>query len=208
MSEATATRERLVETARKLFWHQGYSATGVAQILKEAGARSGSLYYFFPTKEDLLREVLERYKGMLMPAVMEPVFAKIEDPIARVFGVLDAYRRGLLFTEFNGGCPIGNLALELSDAHPEVRKLIADNFTGWKDHIKACLEAAGDRLPADVDRNQLASFVLTVMEGAVMQCRAYRSQEPFDAAIAQLHDHFNRLEQHKSRERPTPHAGA
>ena len=99
MAESTATKDRLVETARKLFWNQGYSATGVAQILKEAGAKSGSLYYFFPTKEDLLREVLERYKTLLMPAVMEPVFAKITDPIERVFGVLDAYRRGLLYTE-------------------------------------------------------------------------------------------------------------
>ena len=193
MAESTATKDRLVETARKLFWHQGYSATGVAQILKEAGARSGSLYYFFPTKEELLREVLERYKLLLMPVVMEPVFAKISDPIERIFGVLDAYRRGLLFTEFNGGCPIGNLALELSDAHPEVRQLIAENFTGWVDQIRACLDAAADRLPADVDCGQLASFVLTVMEGAVMQCRAYRSQAPFDAAMAQLRDHFNRL---------------
>src|SRR5687768_2742544 len=99
MTDSTDTRERLVDTARKLFWNQGYSATGVAQILKEAGAKSGSLYYFFPTKQDLLREVLERYKSLLMPAVMEPVFSKIEDPIERVFGVLDAYRRGLLYTE-------------------------------------------------------------------------------------------------------------
>ena len=193
MTDPIDTRERLVNTARKLFWNQGFSATGVAQILKEAGAKSGSLYYFFPTKEDLLREVLERYKSLLMPAVMEPVFAKIDDPIERIFGVLDAYRRGLLYTEFNGGCPIGNLALELSDAHPEVRQLIAENFTGWVDQIRGCLDAAADRLPDDVDRAQLASFVLTVMEGAVMQCRAYRSQAPFDAAIAQLRDHFNRL---------------
>jgi hypothetical protein len=40
------------------------------------------------------------------------------------------------------------------------------------------------------------------MEGAVMQCRAYRSQAPFDAAIAQLRDHFNRL----MREARQPHA--
>jgi AcrR family transcriptional regulator len=194
MPKTVDTRDRLVATARKLFWQQGYSATGVAQILKEAQARSGSLYHFFPTKEDLLKAVLEEYKLMLMPAVMEPVFQKVADPIERVFGVLDAYRRGLLYSEFNAGCPIGNLALELSDAHPEVRQLIAENFTGWMEQIRACLESAGERLPADLDRNSLASFILTVMEGAVMQCRAYRSQEPFDAAISQLRDHFRRLQ--------------
>ena len=48
------TRDRLVEAARTLFWKHGYASTGIAQILKEADAGSGSLYYFFPTKEDLL----------------------------------------------------------------------------------------------------------------------------------------------------------
>jgi TetR/AcrR family transcriptional regulator, transcriptional repressor for nem operon len=58
----TGTRERLVEAARDLFLLQGYHATGVAEIVKTADARMGSLYYFFPTKEDLLIAVLEWYR--------------------------------------------------------------------------------------------------------------------------------------------------
>ena len=61
------TRKRLVETARRLFHEQGYTATGIAQILDAAKARSGSLYYFFPTKEDLVLAVLEKYKDLLAP---------------------------------------------------------------------------------------------------------------------------------------------
>jgi TetR/AcrR family transcriptional regulator, transcriptional repressor for nem operon len=187
------TRERLVEAARTLFWEQGYTATGIAQILKRADAGSGSLYYFFPTKEDLLLAVLEWYRENLGPAVVEPVFARVSDPIERIFGILDGYRQGLLATGFHRGCPIGNLSLELADSHPAARELLAANFTGWRGAIERCLAEAAGRLPDPVDRESLALFVLTTMEGAVMLARAYRGIEPYDAAVTQLRDYFDRL---------------
>jgi AcrR family transcriptional regulator len=189
----TETRDRLVEAARKLFWEQGYGATGIAQILKAADAGSGSLYYFFPTKEDLLLAVLEWYKAMLGPMVTEPVFQRLSDPIERVFGVLNGYRQQLLQTNFEHGCPIGSLALELSNSHPAARDLIAQNFSGWRDAIQKCFDDAADRLPAHTDTQQLALFVLTTMEGAVMLARTYRSIEPYDTAVTQLRDYFERL---------------
>lgn len=186
----TETRERILEVARKLFWEQGYTATGIAQILRAADARSGSLYYFFPTKEDLLLAVLERYQDMLEPMVVRPVFEHVRDPIERIFGILDGYRRLLVATKYQHGCPIGNLALEVSNAQPPARKLLAENFTGWRKVIEQCLAGAAGCLPASLDREQLALFVLTTMEGAVMLARTYQSLEPYDAAIAQLRDYF------------------
>lgn len=192
-ADALDTRSRLVETARVLFLQQGYGATGVKQILAAAGANSGSLYHYFPTKEDLLLAVLDRYRDLLRPLVIDPVFSRIADPVERIFGVLDGYRRMLEITGCRQGCPIGNLALELSDDHPAVRSLIAANFTGWRTAILECLDAAADRLPDDVDRSALASFVLSVMEGGVMQARAYASPAPFEEAVSMLRDHFDRL---------------
>jgi TetR/AcrR family transcriptional repressor of nem operon len=193
MNPKTETRERLVDVARNLFWKQGYATTGIAEILKEADAGSGSLYYFFPTKEDLLLAVLDWYKANLWAQVITPVFERVSDPIERVFGILDGYRQGLLYTKFVQGCPVGNLALELSNSHPSARKLIADNFTGWREAIKQCLDAAAGRLPAATDTGELALFVLTTMEGAVMLARSYRSIEPYDNAVTRLRDYFERL---------------
>lgn len=187
------TRDRLIEAARELFYLQGFEATSVAEILEKADVRSGSLYYYFSSKEDLLLAVLEKYKEMLWPMVIEPVFERTGDPIARVFGILEGYRMGLVYTNFTGGCPIGNLALELSDHHPAARERIAQNFEGWRAAIRLCFEEAGERLPAAVDRDALATFVLTVMEGAVMQARAHGSIAPFDASMAMLRDYIDRL---------------
>lgn len=187
------TRTRILETASRLFHEQGYAATGVATILREAGVNSGSLYHFFPSKEALLIGVLAWYQTMLGPLIMEPVEAAETDPVERIFVLLAVYRRGLAETDCRLGCPIGNLALEVSDTHPEVRPEIDVNFVRWAAWVERWLDEAGDRLPAATDRGALARFVLTVMEGGLMQARAADDLRPFDQAVALLRDYFDRL---------------
>jgi len=100
---------------------------------------------------------------------------------------------GLSYTACTGGCPIGNLSIEIGDRMPRAREKLAENFENWRLAVRGCLEAAGDRLPRSLDRDQLATFILTVMEGAVMQARARGSLEPFDASVAQLRAYFDAL---------------
>ncbi|HXH50824.1 MAG TPA: TetR/AcrR family transcriptional regulator [Terriglobia bacterium] len=195
------TRGKLVEAARRLFWERGYEATSLQDVVLRARVRSGSLYYFFRTKEDLLLAVLDHYVDLLWPAVIEPAFGRTADPIERIFSILNGYREGLVYTGFTHGCPIGNLALEVSDDYPRAREKIARNFDGWRKWIRKCLEEAVDRLPAGTDSERMAMFVLSLMEGAVMQARAHHSLEPFDASVAELRQYFNRLLGEGARER-------
>jgi AcrR family transcriptional regulator len=191
--ERKSTRDRLVEAALYLFWLRGYAATGIAEILERAKANSGSFYYCFASKEELLLAVLELYIQTLMPIVVEPVLGKITDPVERVFGILDFYRRNLLATGCTYGCPIGRLALEIPEEQFRVHQRLADNFDGWTAAIEKCLEDARDRLPGDVNLKTLSKFVLTVMEGGVMQSRAHRAIEPFDASVEHLRNYFQML---------------
>lgn len=193
MSEALKTRDRIIESARDLFLTRGYNATGLSEIVKHAGVNSGSLYYFFPTKEDLLLAVLDWYRTNIGPGLLDPVFDRISDPFERIFGLLDGYRQVLLLTDYEQGCPIGNLALEVGNSHPSVRPLLQANFDNWIRAIERCLEQIEDRLPSDVDRNQLAVLVLNTMEGGMMLARTYRSIDPFDKSVAQLRDYFERM---------------
>ena len=195
------TRAKLVESARRLFWEKGYEATSLQEVVGRSKVRGGSLYYFFRTKEDLLLAVLDHYVELLWLAVIEPAFKRTTDPIERIFSILSGYREGLVYTGFTHGCPIGNLALEVSDEHPRAREKIAQNFAGWRKWIGKCLEEAAGRLPSRLDSERLATFVLTVMEGAVMQARAHHSLEPFDASVAELHEYFNRLLEEGARQR-------
>jgi hypothetical protein len=92
------------------------------------------------------------------------------------------------------GCPIGSLALELHEPDPRVRELLAENFENWTRAVEKCLDAAGKRLPAATNKQALAQFVLTAMEGGVMQARAHRDVGYFDRAAEQLRAHFALLE--------------
>lgn len=194
--ESQEARDRIIEVAADLFLKQGYGATGIAQILTAADVLRGSLYYHFPTKEDLLLATLEWRLRMLWPEVITPVYDRVDDPLERLFGILDGYRQMLLVCEFQQGCPIGNLALELSESNPRARQLLAENFENWKRAIQGCLEEAQTqgKLPEDVNAADLSHYVLTVMEGAVMLARTYRTIDTYDRAISLLRDHFERLQ--------------
>jgi len=188
------TRDRILIAGLRLFAAKGYQSTSIADILHEAGAHSGSLYHFFPTKQHLLLAVLETYRDGIEPMLLNPAWQGVADPIERVFALLGAYRAALVASHCSYGCPIGSLALELHEPDPPVRELLSINFMGWVAHVRRCLDAARDRLPAGLDTEQLAVFALTTMEGGVMQARTHRSLTAFDASVASLRDYFNRLQ--------------
>jgi TetR/AcrR family transcriptional repressor of nem operon len=186
-------RDQIVEAAQRLFFEQGYASTGIAQIRKTAGVNSGSLYHFFPNKESLLAAVLEEYKGTLGPQILEPAYEQVTDPIKRVFAILDGYRKILRATNFRMGCPIGSLALEVSNEHADIRRQIVANFETLCGAIERLIEGASNRLPAKTSPATLARHVVATIEGGVMLARAYRNVEPFDQAVNHLRDYFDRL---------------
>lgn len=204
MPSPPSTRDRILFSATELFSEKGFMATSVADILKSASANSGSLYHFFPTKQDVLTGVLDAYRDGIEPMLLDPAWGGVDDPIERVFALLGVYRRNLVESEFLYGCPIGSLALELHEPDPAVRERLAVNFDGWVRHVAACYAAAADRLPEGTDPRKLAVFTLTIMEGAVMQARTYRSAESFDACVDLLRDYLDRLQAVRSAEEGKP----
>jgi TetR/AcrR family transcriptional repressor of nem operon len=186
-----ATRQRLVESARYLFWERGFAGTSMADLLAHAKVNSGSFYHFFDSKEALLREVLESYLVALQPMIVEPAYEATPKPIERIFAILEGYRERILMTNAQYGCPLGRLALEIDPENRPAHKLIADNFRGWIDAVRDCLQAA--KLPAGTDIDALATYVLATMEGGVMLSRSYGSVDPFDRTVKALRAHFRLL---------------
>ena len=187
------TKDRILEAAMRLFYEQGFNATGVATILRQAGVNSGSLYHFFESKEALLREVLETYVDMLIPMVMQPAEDATPDPIQRIFALLEWYRAGLTAGECQFACPLGQLALEIGHDQPTLRTLIDLNFKNWAAHVQGWLDAASDRLPPTTDTAALSRFILTVMEGSQMQAKAAASLKPYDQGVMQLRSYIDLL---------------
>jgi TetR/AcrR family transcriptional repressor of nem operon len=193
MEAKRTAREKIVFAAMDLFWAKGYNSTSVADILSRTQLNSGSLYHAFPGKQDILVAVLEAYRDGIYPMLIDPAWQGVDDPVERIFALLARYRGMIVDTECTYGCPIGSLALELHEADPAIRDLLAANFAAWTGAIERCLADAGDRLPPNLDRGMLAEFVLTTMEGGVMQARTHRDVAYFDRAVAALRTHFEML---------------
>lgn len=196
-----STRQKILHTAMELFWAKGYQSTSIADILSRSQVHSGSLYHFFPGKQDVLVAVLEWYRDGIEENLFAHAWGGVEDPIERVFALLNGYRTHLLVSDYMYGCPIGSLALELHEPDPRVRKLLAINFANWIAGVEQCLVEAGDRLPQDTDRRALAEFILTIMEGAIMQSRTSQDIAPFDRNVGVLRSHLEVLEAQAARER-------
>lgn len=187
------TRDRIVDAALWLFWNEGYGATSLARVCEVAEANPGSLYHFFRTKEELLEAALDRLLERIEPELLTPAWRGVDDPVERVFALLDAYRQALLETDLRYGCPIGNVSLELRDPPEPVRARLVANFDAWRAAVRGCLDRARDRFRPGTDLDRLAAFVLTVMEGGVMQARTYRRIDEFDAGVASLREYFGAL---------------
>lgn len=190
----STTRDKITQAAMELFWLKGYNSTSIADLLSRTQLNSGSLYHVFPSKQDVLIGVLEAYRDGIDEMLLEPAWGGVDDPIEKIFALLQSYRTMIVESDCTYGCPIGSLALELHEPDPQVRELLAQNFKNWTGAIERCLDAAGARLPSNTDKRALAQFVLTAMEGGVMQARTHRDVAYFDRAVAQLRAHFELLE--------------
>ena len=116
------TRRKIVMAAMDLFAEKGFQSTSVADILSRTQVHSGSLYHVFPGKQDVLAAVLEAYRDGIYEWLLAPAWSGVDDPVERIFALLNAYRTMLVTSDCGYGCPIGSLALELHDADPIVRR--------------------------------------------------------------------------------------
>jgi TetR/AcrR family transcriptional repressor of nem operon len=187
------TKQRILDTAANLIWSNSFEATGIAEILEKSNVGSGSFYWFFKTKEELVLAVLEDYRSKLWPVIAAPAFKRTGDPLERILLILKGYRTQLLRSDFRFGCPIGNLALELGNRYPRVRTKTAELFTAWRDIIERCLRECLDKRAADDEITSIAILVLSVMEGGIMQARAHKDIGFYDSSIRHLEDYLRIL---------------
>jgi len=180
------TRNRIVQVAADAFRDRGYHAVGIARILREAGAHSGSLYHSFAGKEALLSAVIERHRADLETDRIAPIESTVADPVGRVVALVESYRDDLERSGLRHGCPVGDLAAELAGRGGSAGKALAGFETAWIAHVERWLRSAPGSRPAPGDRGALAALARATVIGAAVHARAAGSLAPFDAAVRAL----------------------
>jgi AcrR family transcriptional regulator len=176
---AAATRERIVERSAELFRRQGFTGTGVKQIVAEASAPFGSLYHFFPGGKQQLGEEVIRHSGALYGQLIDAFFEPGCDPEAATRAFFAGAAQTLRETDYADACPIATVALEVSSTSEPMRRACAEVFDGWIDAAAQRLASSG----LEPARSRvLAISMLASLEGAFVLARALRSTEPVEVA--------------------------
>ena len=176
---ATPTRERIVQSSAELFRRQGFTGTGVKQIVAEASAPFGSLYHFFPRGKEQLGEEVIRWSGGLYGQLIDLFFEPGGDIAAAVEDFFAAAGDTLVETDYADACPIATVALEVSSTSEPMREACADVFEGWLRGATARFVHEGI---AEDRARELAITFIAALEGAFVLARALRSTEPLKAA--------------------------
>ncbi len=175
------TRNRIIDSSAELFRRQGYTGTGVKQIVAAANAPLGSLYHFFPSgKEQLGAEVI-RSSGQLYIELFATIAAQEPDVVSAVGAFFTGAAETLRETDYADACPIATVALEVASTNEPLREATADVFATWIEGATAYFAAAG--ISHDRAR-ELAFSMLSLLEGAFIFCRAMRTTEPLAIAGA------------------------
>ena len=175
------TRERIIDSTAELFRRQGYTGTGLKQIVEEASAPFGSVYHHFPGGKVQLGEEVVRSSGRMYMQLFVAVVAEYPDVPTAVEQFFLGAAKTLRETGYADACPIETVALEVASTNEPLRKATADVFDLWFDGATAYLVNAG--IPRDRAR-ELAIHMLCALEGAFVFCRAMRSTESLEVAGA------------------------
>lgn len=163
------TRERIVRAAAELFHLHGYYHTSVDAIVQRAEVKKGNLYFHFRTKEEIGYAVVEAFAAQFSQlfATATASQGSLREQIHAFFGAMEQYH---VDNQFQGGCPFGNLALEMGDNHPGIAAHVDTVFRYFEGAIARLVEAAKQRceVRAEVDSEQLAQFILSAFEGATL----------------------------------------
>jgi len=175
------TRERLVHASAALLQRQGLTATGIKQILAEAGAPFSSLYHYFPGGKDELAAAAIRCSGAHYQALVEAVWDQGSDVTTSIGAVFHGATRALEESDFAVACPIATVALEVASTNEQLRLATAEVFDAWIAAGTRRFEVAG---LSPVVARLLALTFISLLEGAFVLSQALKSTEPMRAARA------------------------
>ena len=184
MGRKSDARPRILEAAARLLTSRSYASIGVAEICSEAGVPKGSFYYFFDSKLDLAKAVVDQ-QWSDQQAEWQKILGTDLPLEERLRGLFDATAKvqadSLSNTGSVCGCLFGNLALELTKEEAIIRERIQQVFEAQLDMIEAVLAEAADDPGIQIsDPRGMARAVVAQLEGLVLFAKLFDDPAQLD----------------------------
>ncbi|MBF0370387.1 MAG: TetR family transcriptional regulator C-terminal domain-containing protein [Magnetococcales bacterium] len=192
---ADQTRERLLEAAHYEIHRKGFQAASLTDILSRAGLTKGAMYHHFANKKALGYAVVEeRIKLDMEEVLLRP----LKENVHFIDGFHQSLKDG---SELHGedlvtlGCPLNNLAQEMSLIDEGFRLRLDAVFRWWRDRMAEGFRQAQKRgeVRREIDPEKTAIFIQASMEGCVSIAKNAQSREIFQNCLTSLSDYLNTL---------------
>ena len=175
-------REDILKAGLKVMFQAGYQGATVRDICAAAGAPHGSFTNHFRSKEAFAQEVLDRYFANTKSYVKEALEDNSLTPRQRLQRYLDSISNVLADEHWNRGCLIGDFSLETTSQSQLLRDRLEAIFHEWRTPFAACIaeaQAIGE-IDATFDPTDLAEFLLSSWEGAILRMKVERGPAPLE----------------------------
>lgn len=178
MPRSTDAREKVLETAERLFRTQGFAATGLTQILEESGAPKGSYYHHFPGgKAQMAEEALAAYASRAEALIAFVAKRANGDREAFIRLLCSAFAKEMTASDWRLGCMVQNFAAELAPGDSAWEKRLQAIEQRWLAALASALRSAGI---APKRATIIAAAFLAALTGARTLARISQSPLPFD----------------------------
>lgn len=186
MSKGERTRERIIRQTGPLFNERGYAGAALSDILEATGLRKGGIYNHFASKDELALAAFDHTFELASRHVTRALEGK-KEPIERLVTLLEAYRTLLEEPALRGGCPILNTAVESDDTHPALRERARTAMDRWRSLFRKTIQqGVSSGMMRAVEADEVASVMISTIEGAVMMSKLYGDRVHLERAIDYL----------------------
>lgn len=182
-TKGAETSARLVYSMLDLIQARGYSGTGLNTVAEHARAPKGSLYFHFPEGKEGLGEKAVELAADRFRALLADTASRSRAPGEVIHGVIDVLAGLLADSDFQLGCPVSVVTLEMGAHSERLRGACADAFESWIASVADHLAAHGR---SHAEARTLATAAVSTIEGAMIVSRAQRSVEPLRCAAHAL----------------------
>ena len=178
-----ATRQRILDAGSKLVHVKGYKATGIQEILESAHVPKGSFYFYFKSKDEYGLSLVQLYVEEAMTTLNLFAGDTRFSPLQNLRRYMEERMEQIRMQDFSGGCPLGNLAQELSSVNERFRAAVESGFQKIAEGIELFLAGAKEvgELPEWFDTTVQANMLLNMWEGCILRSKAQKSTAPLEA---------------------------
>ena len=180
----TNRRDKLIQVGKKIIVRQGFKSTGLNDVLTTANIPKGSFYYYFASKEDFGLAIIDDFAREYRQRLETVLGDRAHSPVTRLHNYFELKIADMEASKCADGCLIGNLAQELSAQNELFRDRLDRVFAEWEQYFVRCLQAAYEAGEISSDRHgDLAKFILSSWEGAILQAKVTKSVLPMQTFV-------------------------